>query len=120
VALAGIGLAFFALREAARSVRRDGGAVPGVHRLLLNKYYVDELYDAAIVQPINRLSQDGLWRGMDVQVVDGAVNGAGSGGGRAERRTAAPADRIGAHLRRVHLPRRRGDPRLLPLEIRTP
>jgi NADH-quinone oxidoreductase subunit L len=49
-----------------------------VHRLLLNKYYVDEIYDAAIVQPIRVVSQEGLWRGFDVNVIDGAVNGAGS------------------------------------------
>jgi NADH-quinone oxidoreductase subunit L len=47
-----------------------------VHRLLLNKYYVDEIYDAAIVQPIRVASQEGLWRGFDVKVIDGAVNGA--------------------------------------------
>ena len=39
----------------------------GLHRLLLNKYYVDEIYDAAIVHPIQRASTDGLWKGMDVQ-----------------------------------------------------
>ena len=50
---------------------------PGVHRLLLNKYYVDEVYDATIVQPIKVVSTEGLWRGFDVKVVDGAVNGAG-------------------------------------------
>jgi NADH-quinone oxidoreductase subunit L len=49
-----------------------------VHRLLLNKYYVDEIYDAAIVQPIRVVSQEGLWRGFDVNVIDGAVNGAGA------------------------------------------
>ena len=46
-----------------------------VHQLLLNKYYVDEIYDSAIVQPI-RVSQEGLWRGFDVKIIDGAVNGA--------------------------------------------
>ena len=54
----------------ARSIR-------GVYRLLLNKYYVDEVYDATIVQPIKVVSTEGLWRGFDVKVVDGAVNGAG-------------------------------------------
>jgi NADH-quinone oxidoreductase subunit L len=47
-----------------------------IHRLLLNKYYVDEIYDAAIVQPIHAVSREGLWRGFDVKVIDGAVNGA--------------------------------------------
>jgi NADH-quinone oxidoreductase subunit L len=49
----------------------------GVHTLLLNKYYVDEIYDAAVVQPIKTVSTVGLWKGMDVRVVDGIVNGAG-------------------------------------------
>jgi NADH-quinone oxidoreductase subunit L len=49
-----------------------------IHRLLLNKYYVDEIYDAAVVQPIHAVSREGLWRGFDVKVIDGAVNGAGA------------------------------------------
>jgi NADH-quinone oxidoreductase subunit L len=49
-----------------------------LHKLLLNKYYVDELYDAAIVQPIKVVSQQGLWRGFDVRIIDGAVNGTGA------------------------------------------
>jgi NADH-quinone oxidoreductase subunit L len=45
------------------------------YRVLLNKYYVDEIYDAAVVWPIHRLSQTVLWRFFDVGVIDGAVNG---------------------------------------------
>ena len=30
-----------------------------------------------VVQPIKIVSEEGLWRGMDVRVVDGAVNGTG-------------------------------------------
>ena len=52
--------------------------MPGVHRLLLNKYFVDEVYDAGVVQPIRIVSQEGLWRGVDVNVIDGAVNGVGA------------------------------------------
>ena len=62
----------------------------GIERVLLNKYYVDELYDATIVQPIKVMSTDGLWRGFDVKVVDGAVNG-----------TAALVDGGAAVLRRL-------------------
>jgi len=60
-----------------------------LYKLLLNKYYVDELYDATIVQPIKVVSQRGLWRGFDVRVIDGAVNGTGalvSGGAAVLRR----------------------------------
>jgi NADH-quinone oxidoreductase subunit L len=75
VALSGIGIAaFFFLksREAARAVAAQFG---GVYRVLSNKYYVDEIYDAGLVQPVRIISEDGLWRGLDVRVIDGAVNG---------------------------------------------
>jgi len=78
VALAGIGIAaYFFLRR--RDVAgRLAASFSGVHRVLLNKYYVDEAYDAAIVQPIKRVSERVLWRVVDAGVIDGAVNGAGS------------------------------------------
>jgi NADH-quinone oxidoreductase subunit L len=44
--------------------------------LLEHKYYVDEVYDAAIVQPIKQSSISILWKFIDVQIIDGAVNGA--------------------------------------------
>ncbi len=48
----------------------------GLHRTLVNKYWVDEAYDAAVVSPIHAASQR-LWRFWDEKVVDGAVNGIG-------------------------------------------
>jgi NADH-quinone oxidoreductase subunit L len=78
IALAGIGIAvYFWLRNrpAAAAMAERFRAL---HRLLLNKYYVDELYDAAIVQPVKVLSTGALWKGMDAGVIDGAVNGVGS------------------------------------------
>ena len=44
-------------------------------RLLENKYYVDEFYDAAFVTPIQGVSRNFLWRILDVQIIDGAING---------------------------------------------
>jgi NADH-quinone oxidoreductase subunit L len=77
VGFAGIGIAaFFFLKN-----RAAGDAMAerfgGLRTVLSNKYYVDEIYDAAIVHPIQRASTDGLWKGVDVKVVDGAVNLAG-------------------------------------------
>jgi NADH-quinone oxidoreductase subunit L len=46
-------------------------------RLLEEKFYVDEVYDAAVVQPIKQGSTNVLWKFIDVHVIDGAVNGAG-------------------------------------------
>ena len=77
VAFAGIGLATFLWLKRKDIPAQMASQFSGVHKVLLNKYYVDEAYDATIVQPIKVVSQDGLWRGFDVKVVDGAVNGAG-------------------------------------------
>jgi NADH-quinone oxidoreductase subunit L len=44
-------------------------------RLLEDKWRVDELYDRAIVWPINRLSTSLLWKAIDVRTIDGLVNG---------------------------------------------
>jgi NADH-quinone oxidoreductase subunit L len=77
VAFAGIGLATFLWLKRKDIPAQMATQFAGVHRLLLNKYYVDEVYDATIVQPIKVVSTEGLWRGFDVKVVDGAVNGAG-------------------------------------------
>ena len=58
-----------------------------VHRLLLNKYYVDEIYDADDRAADRRSSRaKALWRGVDVGVIDGAVNGVG-----VDRRRRVPA-----------------------------
>ena len=46
------------------------------HRLIENKYYVDEIYDALIVWPIHRFSETALWKFVDVAIIDGLlVNG---------------------------------------------
>jgi NADH-quinone oxidoreductase subunit L len=47
---------------------------PRAYQVLLNKYYVDELYDALFVEPIRRGSF-WLWRQFDDRVIDGSVNG---------------------------------------------
>jgi NADH-quinone oxidoreductase subunit L len=50
----------------------------GLYNLLLNKYFVDEFYIAAVVNPIERGSDRFLWRFTDVAVIDGIVNGTAS------------------------------------------
>jgi NADH-quinone oxidoreductase subunit L len=49
-----------------------------LHRVLLNSYYVDELYDTAIVQPLARLCR---WCAavVDQEWIDGLVNGVATG-----------------------------------------
>ena len=78
VALLGIGIAAFIWLKRREIADKAARTFHGVYTLLLNKYYVDEIYDATIVQPIRIVSQEGLWRGVDVHIIDGAVNGTAS------------------------------------------
>ena len=75
IAAVGIMLAYrFYVKDPAipgRLADRFGGA----HRVLLNKYYVDEAYDATVIRG-TMSSARGLWT-VDRNVVDGAVNGTG-------------------------------------------
>ncbi len=55
------------------------GTSTGLHKVLYNKYYVDELYQAAIVGPLVWLSRNVLWKVVDVGIIDGTVNGIAHG-----------------------------------------
>jgi NADH-quinone oxidoreductase subunit L len=68
IAIAGIGAGWAMFRK--RPLRE----MPG---LLENKYYVDEVYNAALINPIKAGSREGLWKIFDVGVIDGIVNGLG-------------------------------------------
>ncbi|MEK6300994.1 MAG: NADH-quinone oxidoreductase subunit L [Acidobacteriota bacterium] len=68
IALAGIGIGWFWFN------RKPLWEPP---RLLEGKYFVDEAYDAAVIQPIKLGSKNVLWRIVDVHIIDAAVNGAG-------------------------------------------
>jgi len=65
-------------------IRRPG--IPGalaaqfapIYRFLLNKWYFDELYDLAIVNPVKRLGHF-LWKRGDGSVIDGTINGVALG-----------------------------------------
>jgi NADH-quinone oxidoreductase subunit L len=48
--------------------------IPAIYDLVYHKYYVDEIYDATVVEPIKNGS-DFLWHGVDENIIDGAVNG---------------------------------------------
>ncbi len=74
--LAGLGGIFVAHRlYLARPYTRERAARPGgaLHRLLSNKYYVDEVYHALIIQPVRRFAIF-LWDVFDSLIVDGLVN----------------------------------------------
>jgi NADH-quinone oxidoreductase subunit L len=76
IALLGIGIAAFLYLKRPELPDVFAARFPGVYQFLVNKGYIDELYDSAVVQPIKSLSEHVLWKG-DARVIDGAVNGAG-------------------------------------------
>ncbi len=47
---------------------------PRLYRTLLNKWYVDQIYEASVVSPIQVGSEKVLWKGVDVGVIDWTVN----------------------------------------------
>lgn len=73
IALMGWGLAHFLY--AVSPVTADGWAekFSGLYRLLLNKYYIDELYDLLFVEPLKRLGLILDW--FDRTIIDGVVRG---------------------------------------------
>jgi NADH-quinone oxidoreductase subunit L len=48
------------------------------YQLIYNKYFVDEIYDAAVIRPVVGGSRIVLWRGVDAGLIDGIVNGVGA------------------------------------------
>lgn len=77
VALAGIGLATVLFLKQPQRADALATQFSGVHKMLLNKYYVDEIYNAVFVQPIKRVSESALWKVVDATIIDGIVNGVG-------------------------------------------
>jgi NADH-quinone oxidoreductase subunit L len=49
--------------------------VHGLYTLLLNKYYVDEIYAILFIRPFLWISTNVLWHVVDERVIDGTVNG---------------------------------------------
>jgi NADH-quinone oxidoreductase subunit L len=75
VAVGGILLArsFYGGDKGTAKDREWASRFSGVYTLLANKYYVDELYDRAIVRPLAALAAF-FWKIVDVLLIDGSVN----------------------------------------------
>ena len=74
VAIAGVALAWMVYGRTPVRAASIGVARNPLHKLLIEKYYVDEIYGFLFVRPIYHLS---LWlaRVFDPRVIDGLVNG---------------------------------------------
>ena len=78
VAATAIVVVFFLYRSHTDKIKALAENMPLLYEASLNKYWVDEIYKALIIEPLKRLSDKVLFRFVDVGIVDGAVNGVGS------------------------------------------
>jgi NADH-quinone oxidoreductase subunit L len=92
IAVAGFGwwLAWLLYRKRPELPARITSRIHGIYLMVLHKYYVDEGYGAIFVKPLLALSTVVFWRGIDQEVIDGLVNGAGT-----------TSQQIGNELRRI-------------------
>ncbi len=73
VAALGLALAWWFYRGRRSAVpERLRAAFPRLHRLVQDKYYVDEAYQATVVQPTLELTRAAAW--FDSSIIDGLVN----------------------------------------------
>jgi NADH-quinone oxidoreductase subunit L len=78
-ALIGFAIAFWLYLRQPGKADALAKSFRGVYNTLLNKYYVDEFYNAVIVKPLLWLSRNVLWQTVDVRAIDGSVNGIARG-----------------------------------------
>jgi len=74
IAVVGISIAATMYMKNTTLPKKFTDTFPVLHRAVYNKWYMDEIYDFAFVNPCKALGQF-LWKGFDVLVVDGIVNG---------------------------------------------
>jgi NADH-quinone oxidoreductase subunit L len=90
VAFAGLGVAWLLYYKRRELPARITARIHGIYLMVLHKYYVDEGYGAVFVKPLLALSTVVFWHGIDQEVIDGLVNGAGK-----------TSQQIGNELRRM-------------------
>lgn len=73
--LLGFLLAWWFYIQSAKTPKNLAESLSAPYKLLVGKYFVDELYAAAIVRPLVWISDKILWRVVDEGAIDGAVNG---------------------------------------------
>src|SRR5438876_892989 len=76
-ALAGAGLAYLFYIARPTLPETLSAKAHSMYSIMLNKFYVDEIYDAVVVWPVVRMSSEFLWKFVDMFMIDGAVNGIG-------------------------------------------
>ena len=75
IGLAGLAGAAYVYGGTGARAERLRSRFAGVHRVLYDKYYVDELYDAVIAKPLLWISERVFLRIGDRALIDGTLNG---------------------------------------------
>lgn len=73
-ALGGIFAAYKIYTQKREIAEKVAAKFKSIYTLLWNKYYVDEFYEATIIQPIQKTSEKFLWKITDNKIIDGLVN----------------------------------------------
>lgn len=79
VAILGFGAAWYLYKAHPEKPAELAKSAGGLYTTVANKYYVDEFYGATLVKPILLASYKLLWKGVDVALIDGALNGSAAG-----------------------------------------
>ncbi len=74
IAVAGILVArsFYAGEHAFEKPARFVERYPLLYKLILNKYYIDEVYDKVVIQPLYRFARF-CWKAIDTIIIDGVI-----------------------------------------------
>jgi len=71
----GIALAWLMYLKNPALHKSIGATFPGLYRISLNKWFVDELYDSTIVRPMLQMSRKVLLAIIDIGIIENIVNG---------------------------------------------
>jgi NADH-quinone oxidoreductase subunit L len=74
IAFSGLGLAWLMYVKKPELPEKIADSVSGLYKLVLNKYWIDELYGAVLTRPLVDLSRGVLWQSIDQKLIDGTVN----------------------------------------------
>jgi NADH-quinone oxidoreductase subunit L len=75
VGVLGLILAWWFYIKSPDAPKKLSQSLSGAYNLVYHKYYVDEIYNAVIIQPLLWISTNVLWHFVDEGVIDGTVNG---------------------------------------------
>jgi NADH-quinone oxidoreductase subunit L len=90
VGVLGLILAWWFYIKSPEIPKKLAQSLSGAYNVVYHKYYVDEIYNAVIIQPLLWISTNILWHFVDEGVIDGTVNG-----------VARVARESGSHVREI-------------------